>query len=135
MNEIEIAEWNHWFQKYVLPVFDFNHRDEYYEKLKIIQPPFYPKFWIAEKFYEKIKNDSRFDEELKLFFAFLYSCGFFMEFIISFEEWISMPNWINPANPSIIEESILLTLNQPNGLKYLKSRLRWLPYINRVDGN
>ena len=133
-NKIDLAEWNRWFFKYVYPVFDLKKREEYYVNLKKQQAPFYPKYWIAEKFYNSIKNDNRFDEELKLFFSFLYSCGFFMENIITFEDWLRMKNWINPSNLNITENSILEILNQPNGSDFLKSQLRWLPFVNREDG-
>ncbi len=133
-NKIDLAEWNRWFFKYVYPVFDLKKREEYYINLKKQQAPFYPKYWIAEKFYNSIKNDNRFDEELKLFFSFLYSCGFFMENIITFEDWLRMKNWINPSNLNITENSILEILNQPNGSDFLKSQLRWLPFVNREDG-
>ncbi len=135
MGNVDLVEWNRWFLKYVNPVFDSKMRDEYYENLKKQQSPFYPKYWIAEKFYTKIRDDNRFDEELKLFFSFLYSCGFFMEYIITFEEWVQMKNWINPSNQNIKEESILEILNQSNGTEILKSQLRWFPFINREDGN
>lgn len=133
-NKIDLAEWNRWFLKYVYPVFDLKKREEYYVNLKKQQAPFYPKYWIAEKFYNSIKNDNRFDEELKLFFSFLYSCGFFMENIITFEDWLRMKNWINPSNLNITENSILEILNQPNGSDFLKSQLRWLTFVNREDG-
>jgi hypothetical protein len=133
-NKIDLAEWNRWFLKYVYPVFDLKIREEYYDNLKKQQVPFYPKYWIAEKFYNSIKDDIRFDEELKLFFSFLYSCGFFMENIITFEDWLRMKNWINPSNLNIIENSILEILNQPNGSDILKNQLRWFPFLNREDG-
>jgi len=72
----DLTQWNDWFAKFVAPVFKEEGRDEYYAKLKKLQTPFYPKFWVAKKFYKTIENDSRFDNELKLFFSFLYSCGF-----------------------------------------------------------
>jgi hypothetical protein len=134
LDKIDLVEWNRWFLKYVSPVFDFKMRDGYYENLKKQQAPFYPKFWIAEKFYNKIKDDNRFDNELKLFFSFLYSCGFFMEHIISFEEWLTIRNWTNPTNSNISEETILEILNKPNGSNILKSQLRWFPFVNREDG-
>ena len=136
IEKIDTKEWGRWFDKYVLPVFKTDGREKYYEFIKKKQPPFYPKFWIAEKFYEKIKNDNRFDEELKLFFAFLYSCGFYMEFIITFDDWLQMPNWENPnLNESVVnQESIVEILKVPNGINLLKNKFRWLPFLIRPEG-
>ena len=131
MKEINLLEWNKWFAKYVKPVFEVEERDKYYQKIKEIQTPFYPKFWIAEKFYDTIKNDDRFDEELKLFFSFLYSCGFFMENIITFEQWLDVRNWENPNIPNENTTTILELLSMPNGINLLKERLRWLDFINQ----
>jgi hypothetical protein len=136
MENIDLAEWNRWFDNYVKPVFQIEGRELYYEFLKKKQTPFYPKFWIAEKFYDKIKNDNRFDDELNRFFAFLYSCGFFMEYITTFEDWIQMKNW---DNPNLIatdnnQESIVQILKKPNGISRLKERFRWLPFLSRPDG-
>jgi hypothetical protein len=132
---IDLTDWDRWFDKFVAPVFQPESRDEYFSRLKKIQAPFYPKHWIAEKFYAKIKDDQRFDNQLKLFFSFLYSCGFFMENIIAFEDWIEMSNWWNPHAHDGDEKSILKILEEPNGLSLLKSKLRWLPFLNRTDGH
>lgn len=134
MSEIDLTEWNRWFNKFVHPVFEIQEREEYVAKIKRLQTPFYPKYWVAEKFYSKIKDDKRFDNELKEFFAFLYSCGFFMDNIISFEEWLNMKNWENPSNKSFEIETILEILSRHNGQQELKQRLRWLPFLNRKDG-
>lgn len=134
---INLVEWHRWFNNYVMPIYKFEDRDEYYEKLKRLQAPFYPKFWIAEKFYEKIRNDDRFDVELKLFFSFLFSCGFFMEYIIDFDDWLQMRNWENPNLTKLDNDnqSIIEIINRPNGSSVLKNKLRWLPFLNRPDGN
>ena len=65
MTDIDLTEWNRWYNKFVLPIFIIEEREKYYEYIKRIQTPFYPKYWIAEKFYTKIKDDTRFDNELK----------------------------------------------------------------------
>jgi len=132
---IDLTEWNRWYDKFVVPVFHTEGREEYYDKLKKIQAPFYPKHWIAEKFYEKIKHDLRFDDQLKFYFSFLYSCGFFMENILVFEDWLRMSNWWLPQTKDVNEKSILKILEEPNGLNLLKSKIRWLPFLNRPDGN
>lgn len=126
-----LNEWDRWFTKFVEPVFSSDDRDEYYKKIKEMQAPFYPKYWIAEKFYNTIKADTRFDEQLKKYFSFLYSCGFFMEHIISFEDWLSMSNWENPNSLDKNSETILEILKNDNGINILKSRLRWLPFVSR----
>lgn len=132
-----LTEWHRWFEKYVSPVFSTENKDEYFERLKRIQAPFYPKFWVAQKFYEKIRNDNRFDDELKQFFSFLYSCGFFMEFVIDFNEWLQIRNWENPSlqELDIKKESIIELLDKPGGISILKQKLRWLPFLNRPEGN
>ena len=134
MIDVDLSEWNIWFVKYVKPVFVSGDRDKYFQKIKELQTPFYPKFWIAEKFYGTIKNDTRFDDELKFFFSFLYSCGFFMENIITFEEWLSMKNWENPVLSDLKSETILDIIEKVNGVSELKNKLRWLPFINRQEG-
>lgn len=135
-SKVDLTEWHKWFVKYVLPVFKSQGRDEYFDFLKRVKPPFYPKFWVAERFYEKIKEDNRFDEELKMFFSFLYSCGFFMEYIIDYEDWLLAHNWENPDLSDTIEpkESIIEILNKPDGSNLLKSKLRWFPFLNRSEG-
>lgn len=134
MTDLSLNEWNRWYNKFVHPIFLYEEREKYYDYIKRIQPPFYPQFWIAEKFFTTIKDDSRFDNELKEFFSFLYSCGFFMENIIDFEDWLSMKNWENPSARNENSETILEILNKENGIKELKIRLRWLPFLNRQDG-
>lgn len=130
----DLVDWERWFNKYVKPVFVPEGRNEYYELLKRMQAPFYPKYWIAEKFYKTIENDNRFDEELKLFFSFLYSCGFYMENIVTFEEWINSKNWWQPNIRDSDEKTILNILDEPNGMNKLKIKLRWLPFLTRPEG-
>ena len=99
-----------------------------------MKPGFYPKNSVAQKFYHKIETDSRFDEELKKYFAFLYSCGFFMEYVITFEEWLEMKAWQNPIQVNEEGGSILEILKMPNGSSLLKEKLRWIPFIDRKEG-
>lgn len=132
--EIILSEWNRWFSKYVEPVFVSEGRDHYYQKPKENQAPFYPKFWVAEEFYERVKDDNRFDDELKRYFAFLYSCGFFMEHFITFSEWLEMKNWQNPRLKDENDQTILELLKMSDGLSVLKEKLRWLPFIDRQEG-
>jgi hypothetical protein len=132
---VDLSEWNRWFNKFVAPVFRPEGREEYYKKLKEIQAPFYPRHSVAEKFYDTIKRDLRFDDQLKMFFSFLYSCGFFMENIIVFEDWLRMTNWSIPHSKDHDEKTIAKTLEEPNGMNLLKSKLRWLPFLNRPDGS
>ncbi|MBO6533487.1 MAG: hypothetical protein JJ885_07955 [Muricauda sp.] len=134
MDKIDLLEWKKWFSKYVEPIFVPSNRDNYYDKIKNMQTPFYPKYWIAERFYDKIKNDTRFDDELKKYFAFLYSCGFFMDYVITFEEWLNLKNWENPFGSNQNSETILEILKKPNGEDELKQKLRWFPFVNRSDG-
>ena len=134
MTSERLSEWNRWFEKFVRPIFISEERENYYAKLQKFQAPFYPKYWIAEKFYIKIKNDDRFDDELKMYFSFLYSCGFFMEYVIEFEEWLEMGNWEKPFQQEELTITIMEILKLPNGINLLKEKLRWLPFINRQEG-
>jgi len=59
---------------------------------------------------------------------------FFMDNIISFEEWLNMNDWENPSNGNY-DKPILQILSQSNGNIYIKYKLRWLPFFNRPDGN
>ncbi|WP_369049348.1 hypothetical protein [Tenacibaculum sp. UWU-22] len=133
--ESDQQEWNRWYEKFVQPIFVPSEHESYYAKIKRLQTPFFPKYWIAEKFYnKKVKDDNRFDDELKKYFSFLYSCGFFMDNILTFEEWLNVKNWENPSNENINSESILEILQKDGGVYELKRRLRWLPFLNRQDG-
>lgn len=120
----DLIHWNQWFNKFVAPVFQSEDREEYYQQLNKMQALFYPKYRIAEKFYEKIKYDLRFDDQLKHFFSFLYSCGFFMENIIMFEDWLGLSNWLQPQITNKDEKSILEILEEPNGINLLQSKIR-----------
>ena len=132
MDAIDLTSWDRFVVKYVNPVFSSGTAlEDYYEFLQKMKPNFYPKSWVAVKFYNRIKEDERFDDELKRFFAFLYSCGFFMEHIITFEEWLNMSNWENPNSADQHSQTILEILWKENGVAYLKSTLRWLPFLNQ----
>lgn len=133
MNGVDISEWSRWYKKFVMPIFIPEERESYYQKIEQLQTPFYPKYWIAERFFDKMKDDNRFDEELKRFFSFLYSCGFFMEYVISFEEWLVMENWEYPIKNEGQADSII-DIIENEGINKLKEKLRWLPFINRQDG-
>jgi hypothetical protein len=135
MAKIDLTSWNKFFVRYVEPLFSQGQKlEDYYDFLKRVKPDFYPKNSVAQKFYRKIETDSRFDEELKKYFAFLYSCGFFMEYIITFDEWLEMKTWQNPIQVDEEGETILEILKMPNGSSLLKEKLRWIPFIDRKDG-
>jgi len=133
MSKIDLSEWDRWFNKFVKPLFIPQGRDEYLERLRKNQAPFYPTPWVAERFFEKIRSDNRFDEELKLFFSFLYSCGFFLENAISFEQWLRMPNWWQPHLKEANEKTILEILNDSDGLDNLKFKIKDLPFLTRPE--
>jgi hypothetical protein len=137
MNQIDLTSWEKFITTYVLPVFDLSQSDNYREYLKKIQTPFFPNYEMAVSFYSKIKYDERFDEELKLFFSFLYSCNFFGKYFITFENSLAMNNWSNPYSTNSEEPSIniLELLKKENGVIYLKNNLRWMPFLNREDSN
>lgn len=137
MNQIDLTSWEKFIITYVRPVFDLSQSDNYGKYLKKMQTPFFPNYEMAVSFYFKIKYDERFDEELKLFFSFLYSCNFFGKYLITFENWLTMNNWSNPysTNSEELSINILELLKKENGVIYLKNNLRWMPFLNRADGN
>jgi hypothetical protein len=125
------SRWTKWMDKFVYPPFDKSRRKEYWDFLYKAKPSFVPDFDKMDKFWEVIKNDCRFDEELKRFFAFLYSCDFFE--CMNFETWLNAKNWLHPWRNEPDEDirTILEILNYPYGINYLKTLLRDMPWLNR----
>lgn len=134
---VNLTEWHRWFKKFVEPIYSDNAsmHEAYYEYIGKIQAPFYPNHQIAQEFYKKIEEDNRFDRETKMFFAFLYSCGFFKENTLDFEKWLSMKNWLNPKSDLPEKSNILEILDKENGPSLLKQQLRWIPFLDRPDGH
>jgi hypothetical protein len=129
-NSESLEDWNSWMHQFVYPAFDVRNRQEFVEYLEAVKPPFYPDFTEMEKFWDDIKSDDRFDIELKKFFSFLYSCSFFRD--ISFNDWLSSLYWKHPwRNDEPADRSILEILKFKNGINYLKSSLRSMPWMNR----
>lgn len=129
----ELNRWNEFLEKYVYPLFDKHKRNEYSSFLKKMKPAFVIEFNSIDEFWQNVKGDSRFDEELKCFFTFLHVCNFFSEYNISFECWLNMENWISPWSEKDFENSktIMKILDYKFGDKYLKSALIGMPWINK----
>lgn len=121
--EPDLIRWRYINSKYVIPLFDGTIWKDYWHFLNQAKPNFSPVENKAKEFLDTIKEDTRFDIDLKQFFAFLYSISFFRE--LSFEEWLRIGNWTCPWNKSKDEKSksILAILSHHNGSNYLKVQL------------
>jgi hypothetical protein len=123
--------WNKWMDNIVYPAFDKQRRDIYLNFLYKIKPSFVVNFNKLDMFWDKIKNDDRFDTELKYFFSFLCSTGFFND--ISFDSWLNLKNWQHPwyneYEPNV--SSILEIINYDYGINYLKVMLLDMPWLNK----
>ncbi len=78
------------------------------------------------KFYEEIKDDIRFEDDIKRFFAFLAGDGYFEAHKISYEDFLSAKDLNHPHRKNI-EDSRQLTLNElskiEGGQNYIKIQL------------
>lgn len=122
--------WMMWINKFVYPLFNESERENYYQFLYKAKPSFYPEFTKLKEIWPKISLDNRFDNELKHFFAFLYTCGFFNT--VNFEDWLNSNNWLHPwyNEPYENNESILEILKYNYGIKYIKLLLIDMPWLN-----
>lgn len=119
----DLKQWKYINSKFVTPLFDGTKWEDYYGFLYKVKPNFVPVENRVKQIWEVIKNDTRFDYELKHFFTFLYSINFFREF--SFEEWLNINNWSHPwfENEQDKEKSILEILKYNHSENYLKEQL------------
>jgi hypothetical protein len=122
----DLKQWNYINQKFVIPLFDGTSWSDYSSFLYNVKPPFAPDENLKNIFWEKVKDDTRFSKELKCFFSFLYSIGFFRE--LSFEEWLKSTNWMHPWYSNDIEDikSIVELLRYKHSENYLKILLSGL---------
>jgi hypothetical protein len=119
----DLNRWNYVKSKFVIPLFDGTNWNDYLNFLMQAKPNFSPEREKLLQFLDQIKEDNRFDKELKQFFAFLYSIDFYRE--LSFEEWISSKSWAHPwhKNETTNARPILEILRHQNGVNYLKEQL------------
>lgn len=127
----DISRWKEFLNKFVYPLFDESKRKEYFDLLNKVQAPFFPEIDRLEEFWPKIKDDQRFDDELKHFFAFLFSGNFFKS--MSFEEWIKAKNWLHPWHEQVSLEvptisELLENQYGDNFLKILLVDMGWLKW-------
>ncbi|MEM6319983.1 MAG: hypothetical protein AAF960_20085 [Bacteroidota bacterium] len=124
-----LKRWKYLLNKFVHPPFDKSKRGAYMDYLFQVKPHFSPDFDKWDAFWENIKNDNRFDEELKKFFTFLHASGFYKD--VSFEDWLHINNWNHPWYKNEDEE--LKTVNEilsyVHGLDYLKILLADMPWL------
>ncbi|WP_254412216.1 hypothetical protein [Dyadobacter diqingensis] len=122
----DLSRWNYINQKFITPLFDGTSWEDYLIFLHEVKPPFMPDKTRKIEFWEQIKNDARFSVELKRFFTFLYSIGFYRS--LSFEEWLASTNWMHPwyEDESGHLESIVGLLAYNYSENFLKERLATL---------
>lgn len=130
-NSIILRGWDEWLQEFVYPAFNKSKWYDYQAYLNKIKPPFAPDYEKLHEFWEEIKNDPRFDDELKYFFSFLYSCGFFKN--VDFESWLRMKEWKHPWRKNAPEDTktIQEILTFRYGINYLKVLLLSMPWMSR----
>jgi hypothetical protein len=90
----DLSRWDYINSKFIIPMFDETAWDDYLEFLNKVKPRFVPEKNKKDKFWEQIKDDNRFSKDLKCFFTYLYTIGFYKG--ESFEEWLKSTNWMNP---------------------------------------
>lgn len=64
----DLSNWNTIFKTFVQPIFSGEDTSKYLLKLERIKPGFSPNIEQAKTYYNLIKEDERFDKELKMFF-------------------------------------------------------------------
>ncbi|MDR0661370.1 MAG: hypothetical protein LBG19_11420 [Prevotellaceae bacterium] len=128
-----LDRWKYFTDKFVKPLFDGTPYRNYRDFLYQATPPFCPDPEKLEIAWELLKDDARFDEELKQFFAFMCACGFLEDWHITFEQFLRISNWMHPWYEEECErkESILEVLNHNYGVTYLKSLLAGAPWLKR----
>jgi hypothetical protein len=122
----DLTRWNYINSKFVTPQFDGTTWVDYIKILGKIKSSFLPVESKRNEFWAGIQNDSRFSVELKQFFTFLFSIGFFRE--MSFEQWLNVSNWMHPwfddGNKNIKAISELIRYEYSEN--YIKTRLATL---------
>lgn len=119
----DLSRWNYINEKFVIPLFDGTAWEDYWNFLCQAKPNFTPNETKKNEFWNRIKDDLRFDIELKQFFTFLYSIDFFKD--LSFEQWLNAKNWMHPwyVDENENSKSILELIELANSENYLKNNL------------
>lgn len=126
----DLAYWNYINQKFVIPLFDSTSWNDYLHFLHRAKPNFLPNKEKAESLFDQIKNDSRFNKDIKYFFCFLYSIEFFDN--LTFEEWINVNHWSHPRTFENGGKSIVEILSYKNSINFLKERLSQLSIFKPI---
>ncbi len=128
--DVDLKRWDYINSKFVSPLFDGTPAQKYQDDLRQIKPSFFPDASKCQEFWQLIKDDLRFDTDLKQFFSFLYAIDFYQD--KTFEEWLKIDYWNHPwySEESENRQPIVEILNLPYGLNYLKSGLAELSVFN-----
>jgi len=123
--DIDLSRWNYIKEKFIDPLFDLSKNELYLDFLKSTKPNFFPDKEKLDFFWKIIKEDNRFDLELKKFFAFLYAIGFYRD--LNFDEWLNVNYWSHPWNKEFEDDyTILQLLDYKHSDNYLKERFATL---------
>ena len=122
----DLNRWDYINSKFVNPLFDGTSWEDYRCFLNKAKPNFLPIEIKVKEFWKIVKDDDRFSDELKQFFAFLYSINFYRE--LSFEEWIKIDYWRHPwyKDPNEENKTILELITYKYSENYLKAQLATL---------
>ena len=127
-----LKRWIYFSNKFVKPLFDGTSYNQYNDFLHQAKPCFKPDIYKLKEAWEILKNDDRFDKELKQFFAFICSCSFLdEEWNITFEEFLRIENWMHPWYREEYDnmKPILDILQYQYGFNYLKMLLSGAPWL------
>jgi hypothetical protein len=91
--EIE-GSWKNGFKRTVDMAFDPDKRKEFFERWG--ERANFFDFQEMERFYGLIRNDNRFDDDIKRFFSFLAGEGYFKTWEIDFNQFVKSNNFNNP---------------------------------------
>lgn len=126
----DLTYWGYINQKFITPLFDSTSWNHYLLFLHKAKPGFLPKKEKAEFLFDRLKNDNRFDQDIKHFFCFLYSIDFFDA--LTFEEWVNVGYWPRPWSIENEGMSIIEILSYENSINFLKERLSQLSIFKLV---
>lgn len=133
-DHFKLDNWFYFIGKFVKPLFDGTPYSIYRDFLYIAKPSFNPDLEKLKLAWGILKDDNRFDEELKQFFAFMCACDFLdNEWKISFEDFLRIENWMHPWYHEDLEnmKPILEIIEYERSIVFLKAYLAVAPWLNR----